>query len=139
MLGLDLYRHWSAEHRTALWFPNPHNNYRVNEIYLRYGKSEAKFGLLEMPSHPCSMSLQTSVDFRPISISRLACVLPVSFTSSLSGLRASNETLIPPMVSRYSDWCFGQHNRLVETTLSLEKPASPDKSRLFENASHFGP
>ena len=42
MLGLDLYRHWSAEHRTALWFPNPHNNYRVNEIYLRYGKSEAE-------------------------------------------------------------------------------------------------
>jgi hypothetical protein len=42
VLGLDLYRHWSAEHRTALWFPNPHNNYRVNEIYLRYGKSEAE-------------------------------------------------------------------------------------------------
>jgi hypothetical protein len=42
VLGLDLYRHWSVEHRTALWFPNPHNNYRVNEIYLRYGKSEAE-------------------------------------------------------------------------------------------------
>jgi hypothetical protein len=42
VLGLNLYRHWSGEHRTALWFPNPHNNYRVNEIYLRYGKSQAE-------------------------------------------------------------------------------------------------
>lgn len=25
VLGLHLHRHWSAEHRTALWFPHPFN------------------------------------------------------------------------------------------------------------------
>jgi hypothetical protein len=42
VLGLDLHRHWSAEHRTALWFPHTFNGFRVEEIYLRYGKSRAE-------------------------------------------------------------------------------------------------
>jgi len=40
LLGLDIHRHWSSEHRTCLWFPHRFNGYRVAEIYLRYGKSE---------------------------------------------------------------------------------------------------
>src|SRR5215813_3923589 len=39
ILGLNLHRHWSAEHRTALWFPHAYNAHRVDAIYLRYGKS----------------------------------------------------------------------------------------------------
>lgn len=42
VLGLDLHRHWSSEHRTALWFPHQFNGFRVEEIYLRYGKSKAQ-------------------------------------------------------------------------------------------------
>lgn len=46
VLGVDLYRHWSSEHRTALWFPHPFNRYRVEEIYLRYGKSRGQIKAL---------------------------------------------------------------------------------------------
>jgi hypothetical protein len=42
VLGLDLHRHWSSEHRTALWFPHQYNGLKVDEIYLRYGKSRAQ-------------------------------------------------------------------------------------------------
>ncbi len=39
ILDFNLHRHWSSEHRTALWFPHQFNNFGVDEIYLRYGKS----------------------------------------------------------------------------------------------------
>jgi hypothetical protein len=42
ILGIDLHRHWSSEHRTALWFPHVMNGMRVDELYLRYGKSETQ-------------------------------------------------------------------------------------------------
>ena len=42
ILGLDLHRHWSQTHRTALWYPHSFNGDRVDEIYLRYGKSRAQ-------------------------------------------------------------------------------------------------
>ena len=140
VLGLDLYRHWSAEHRTALWFPNPHNNYRVNEIYLRYGKSEAEIRSFRDAIPPVLDEPPDLGGFPAhIHLAIGLCANGFFYHLVIGPKSLSNKTLIPPMVSRYSDWCFGQHNRLVETTLSLEKPASPDKSRLFENASHFGP
>lgn len=42
ILGMNLCRHWSSEHRTSLWFPHVFNGHRVDEIYLRYGKSESE-------------------------------------------------------------------------------------------------
>jgi hypothetical protein len=54
ILGLNLHRHWRAEHRTALWFPQPYNNCWVKEIYLRYGKSRSEIKALKklIPSLP---------------------------------------------------------------------------------------
>ena len=54
VLGLNLYRHWSSEHRTSLWFPHPFNNFRVCEVFLRYGKSKKEIQIqsLELNLEP---------------------------------------------------------------------------------------
>src|ERR1022692_1368708 len=42
VLGLNLHRHWNDQFLTCLWYPHRYNKFKVNEIYLRYGKSRAE-------------------------------------------------------------------------------------------------
>jgi hypothetical protein len=42
VLGRNVHRHWNDQFLTCLWYPHQSNNFKVNEIYLRYGKSRAE-------------------------------------------------------------------------------------------------
>ena len=45
--GFNLSRHWNQHFLTSLWYPHPLNGYRVDEIYLRYGKSKAEMDAID--------------------------------------------------------------------------------------------
>jgi hypothetical protein len=45
--GLNLFRHWSQHFLTSLWYPHPFNGFKVEEIFLRYGKSKAEMEAID--------------------------------------------------------------------------------------------